>query len=421
MAGLVALDYLIIVVFFVLVIYFSYLLKQVTGSTKMFFLAGRSLPGWLAGLTFITGNVSEMEILGLTGGGYVFGLVMAQYDWVGAIPAIVFLSLVLVPYYYKNRIYNLLEFTGLRYGDTTRLFHSILMLSYMLLALGTGLYVFALALNVMLGLPIWIGVIVTALILGVITASGGLSSMVLVQFLAFAITWFTLVPISLLALNEVGGWTGLVNGLQPEMLTVWRSASDPFMPWTATILGLGFALSFASWSTDSAIMHNVLAARSPRDARMAPLIGGLVKLAVPFITVIPGMAAAVLIPGLAKPDTAIFELILRYYPTGLAGLGFLSIMGAFAAMNTGVIMGSSNIFMQNIYRRVIKKGASEAHYLRASRATTVLIMFLGILTAFIAAQFTVVYIWIQEYNAAIIVPLLGILLLGLFWRRMTTI
>ena len=414
-------DYFIIALFFVLIVYFGYVFKQVTGTTRKFFLADRSLPGWLAGITFISGNVSAMEILGLAGGGFVYGMVFAQYAWIGAIPAIVFLALVLVPYYYRNRIFNLLEFTGKRYGSSTRLFHSLLMLGYMVLALGTGLYAFSLALDVMFGLPLWISIIASALVLGIVTAAGGLSATVLVQFMAFSFIWFALLPLPFLSLNELGGWTGLERALAPEMLTVWRPADDPFMSWPATLIGLGFALAFASWSTDQAIMQNILAARSPRDAQMAPLFGGVIKLAVPLITVVPGMAAAVLLPDLETPDTAVFQLILRYYPTGLAGVAFLSVLAGFTAMNTGITMGIANIFTRNIYRHYIKEGASEEHYVRASRAATVGAVILGVLAAFVAAQFRVFYIWMQEYNIIVIVPVSGVLLLGLFWARTTTV
>lgn len=414
------LDYVVIALFFLLIVYFGYLFKQVSGNTRGFFLAGRSLPGWLAGISFISGNVSAMEILGLTGGAYVYGMVFAQYDWIGAIPAIVVLSLVLVPFYYRNRVYNLPEFLGRRYGETARASISVLMLSYMMLALGTGLYVFALALNVMLGWPIWLSAIAAALVLGVITASGGLPASVLVQFVAFSFIWFTLLPIGILAYLEVGGWSGLERALAPELLTVWRPAGDEFMPWPAVILGLGITLAGASWATDQAIMQNVLAARSLEDARKAPLIGGLIKLAVPMISVIPGMAAAVLIPGLEKPDTAIFRLVLRYYPEGMAGLGFLSIMGAFSAMNVGMIMGISNIFTRNLYRRHVRTDAEEGHYLRVSRLAAGAALALGVPVALLAAQFRTVYIWMQEYNIFVIVPVFGILLLGIFWRRATT-
>ena len=313
-------DYATIILFFGLIVYFGYLFRQVSGTTRKFFLADRALPGWLAGITFISGNVSAMEILGLAGGGFVYGLVFAQYAWVGAIPAIVFLSLVLVPYYYRARIFNLLEFTGRRYGASTRLFHSLLMLSYMLLALGTGLYAFSLALDVMFGLPLWMSIGASALVLGVVTAAGGIA-----------------------------------------------------------------------------------------------------KLAVPLITVIPGMTASVLLPDLETPDTAVFELILRYYPTGLAGVAFISVLAGFTAMNTGMTMGLANIFTRNVYRHHIRPGASDEHYVRASRAATVGALLLGVLTAFIAAQFSVFYVWMQEYNIFVIVPLLAVLLLGLFWARTTAI
>lgn len=413
------LDYIAIAVFFLLIVYFGYLFKQVSGNTRGFFLAGRSLPGWLAGISFISGNVSAMEILGLTGGAYVYGMVFAQYDWIGAIPAIVALSLVFVPFYYRNRIYNLPEFIGRRYGEATRAAHSVLMLSYMLLALGTGLYVFALALNVMLNWPIWMSAVAAAVVLGIITASGGLPASVLVQFVAFSFIWFTLLPIPFLALREVGWWSGLERSLAPEMMTVWRDASDPMMPWPAVLIGLGIALAGASWATDQAIMQNILASRSLEDARKAPLFGGMVKLVVPLITVIPGMTAAVLLPGLERPDTSIFHLILRYYPAGLAGLGFLSIMGAFSAMNVGMITGISNIFTRNIYRRHFARDADERHYLLISRMTSVVALAAGVLTALIAAQFQTVYIWMQEYNIFVIVPVFGVLLLGLFWARTT--
>lgn len=189
------------------------------------------------------------------------------------------------------------------------------------------------------------------------------------------------------------------------------------MPWPAIVLGLGVALAGASWTTDQAIMQNVLAAKSLEDARRAPLIGGLVKLAVPLVTVIPGLAAAVLMPDLDRPDTAIFQLILRYYPTGLAGLGFLSVMGAFTAMNCGMVTAISNIFTRNLYQRYIRPEASDAHYLRVSRIATLGALVCGVLTAFIAAQFSTVYLWVQEFNIFVIVPVFGVLLLGLFSRR----
>ncbi len=419
--GVTWFDYATITLFFGLIVYFGYLFRQVSGTTRKFFLADRALPGWLAGITFISGNVSAMEILGLAGGGFAYGLVFAQYAWVGAIPAIVFLSLVLVPYYYRARIFNLLEFTGRRYGASTRLFHSLLMLSYMLLALGTGLYAFSLALDVMVGLPLWMSIGASALVLGVVTAAGGLSATVLVQLMAFSFIWFALLPLPFLALSEVGWWSGLERALEPEMMTVWRPVDDEFMSWPATLIGLGFALAFASWATDQAIMQNILAARSRRDAQMAPLVGGIAKLAVPLITVIPGMTASVLLPDLETPDTAVFELILRYYPTGLAGVAFISVMAGFTAMNTGMTMGLANIFTRNVYRHHIRPGASDEHYVRASRAATVGALLLGVLTAFIAAQFSVFYVWMQEYNIFVIVPLLAVLLLGLFWARTTAI
>lgn len=419
MAGFGTLDFVVIILFFILIVYFGYLFKQVARSTSMFFLAGRSLPAWLAGITFITGNVSEMEILGLTGGAYVYGMVFAQYDWIGAIPAIVFLALVLIPFYYSNQIYNLPEYFKIRYGEGTRQAITFLMLSLMLLSLGTGLYVFALALFVILGLPIWAGIIVSAIVLGLITASGGLRATVLVQFLAFSFTWFTLLPIPFLALSELGGWQGLQSRVSESMLTVWPSADASFMPWPAIVFGLAIALAGASWATDQAIMQNALAAKSLEDARRAPLVGGVIKLAVPLITVIPGLAAAVLIPGLQRPDTAIFELILRYYPLGLAGVAFLSVMGAFTAMNTGMITGISNIFTRNIYKQLIQTDASEEHYLRISRLATIGALILGVLTAFIAAQYLTVYLWIQEFNIFIIVPVFAVLLWGIFSHRAT--
>ncbi len=417
MPGLEPLDILVIALFFALVVYFGYLFKQIAGSTQIFFLAGRSLPAWLAGITFITGNVSAMEILGLTGGAYVYGMVFAQYDWFGAIPAIVFLSLIVVPFYYTNRIYNLPEYIGIRYGTGPRQAVTFLMLSLMILSLGTGLYVFALALEVILGWPIWLSIIASAVVLGFITASGGLTATILVQFLAFSFTWFALLPLPFLSLNEIGGWGMLQARLSEGMLTVWPPADAAFMPWPAIVFGLGIALAGASWTTDQAIMQNVLATQSLEDARRAPLIGGLIKIAVPLITVVPGLAAAVLIPGLDRPDTAIFQLILRYYPAGLAGIAFLSVMGAFTAMNTGMITGISNIFTRNIYQQVIRPGADEAHYLRVSRLTTIGALLLGTLTAFIASRFTTVYLWIQEFNIFIIVPVFAVILLGIFRRR----
>lgn len=214
------LDFFIIGLFFVLLVYFSTLFKQIAGSTRVFFLAGRSLPAWLAGLTFITGNVSAMEILGLTGGAYVYGLVFAQYAWFGAIPAIVFLALAVVPRYYTSRIFNLPEFFGLRFGGGTREALAVLLLGLMVLSLGTGLYVFALALFVIFGWPLWVSIIAAAVVLALVTASGGLTATILVQFLAFSFTWITLLPIPFLSLAEVGGWQALEDQLPGNMLTV---------------------------------------------------------------------------------------------------------------------------------------------------------------------------------------------------------
>jgi solute:Na+ symporter, SSS family len=275
-------DYLILVIYFVAVLGIGFAAKRYIKTSLDYFLSGRSLPAWITGLAFISANLGALEILGMAANGAQFGAATVHYYWIGAIPAMVFLGIVMMPFYYGSKVRSVPEYLRLRFNRATHLFNALSFAFATVLIAGVNLYALALVLELLLGWPILVGIVVAAAIVLVYITLGGLSSAIYNEVLQFFIILAALVPLALVGLHDVGGWEGLKdavreaeNGGEP-LLHAWEgtgvgNVTNPLeASWVPIVFGLGFVLSFGYWTTNfdrgpARALGQV--ARRPRSAR----------------------------------------------------------------------------------------------------------------------------------------------------------
>jgi SSS family solute:Na+ symporter len=331
-------DYLILVIYFVAVLGIGFAARRYIKTSLDYFLSGRSLPAWITGLAFISANLGALEILGMAANGAQFGVATVHYYWIGAVPAMVFLGLVMMPFYYGSRVRSVPEYLRLRFNRPTHLFNALTFAFATVLIAGVNLYALALVLKLLLGWPIIVGIVVAAAIVLVYITLGGLSSAIYNEVLQFFVILAALVPLTLVGLHDVGGWDGLkdavtnAKGGGDPLLHSWKgtgvgNVTNPLeASWIPIVFGLGFVLSFGYWTTNFAEVQRALSAKSLNAAQRTPLIGAYPKIFIPAITIIPGLVALVTIKGLGgdNPDleynNAIPLLINEYLPNGMLGV-----------------------------------------------------------------------------------------------------
>ena len=342
-------DYLILAIYFVVVLGIGFAAKRVIKTSLDYFLSGRSLPAWITGLAFISANLGALEILGMAANGAQFGAATVHYYWIGAIPAMVFLGIVMMPFYYGSKVRSVPEYLRLRFNRPTHLLNALSFAFATVLIAGVNLYALALVLELLLGWPILLGIVVAAaIVLGYITL-GGLSSAIYNEVLQFFIILAALIPLALVGLHDVGGWEGLKEAVRGS-----EKAGEPFLhawegtgvgnvtnpleaSWVPIVFGLGFVLSFGYWTTNFAEVQRALSAKTLGAARRTPLIGAYPKVFIPFITIIPGLVALIVIPGLGSDapnmenNNAIPLLMNQYLPNGMLGLALVGLIAAFMA------------------------------------------------------------------------------------------
>ena len=341
-------DYAILAIYFVAVLGIGFAAKRYIKTSLDYFLSGRSLPAWITGLAFISANLGALEILGMAANGAQFGVYTVHYYWVGAVPAMVFLGIVMMPFYYGSKVRSVPEYLRLRFNKPTHLFNALSFAFATVLIAGVNLYALALVLKLMLGWPIIIGIVVAAAVVLVYITLGGLSSAIYNEVLQFFVILAALVPLTLIGLHDVGGWDGLkervmeVNS-EDDLFNSWKgtgvgNVDNPLgASWVPIVFGLGFVLSFGYWTTNFAEVQRALSAKSLSAAQRTPLIGAYPKIFIPAITIIPGLVALAVIPGLGGDDpdkqynNAIPLLMNEYLPNGMLGIALVGLLAAFMA------------------------------------------------------------------------------------------
>jgi SSS family solute:Na+ symporter len=433
-------DLAIIVIYFVTVLGIGFYLKRYTKSGEGFFLAGREMTAWVAGLSFISANLGALELMGWAAASYQYGILAAHWYWIGAIPAILFLGLFMMPFYYISKTHSVPGYLQLRYGESARGL-AALMFSFMtVLMAGIDMYAMALVMKVMLGWSMHFSIWVSALTVAVYVALGGLFSAIFNEVLQFFLIWFGALLIPILGLIETGGWSGLVarvhqNFPQGDYTHLWRTmgsfADNPMgIHWTGIVFGLGWVISVGYWTTDFLVVQRVIAAKDIRAAKLAPIIGSYFKMAVPFIVILPGLLALAVLPFKLVDSNAVGPgqhgfnevlplMLVRYCGPGLLGLGVTALIAGFMSGMAGNVSAFATVWTYDLYRPFLRKGASDSHYVTMGRTCTILGMLVSIGTAYLAMQFRSIMDYVQALFSIFIAPLFGTVLLGMLWKRVT--
>ena len=431
------LDYAILGCYFLTVLGIGWLARRSISSSLDFLLSGRALPAWVTGLAFVAANLGALEILGMAANGAQYGIATAHYYWVGAVPAMVFLGIVMMPFYYGSKVRSVPEFLRVRFNNQTHLLQSVFFAVSAVLIAGVNLYALAIVLEALLGWPLVVAILVSAaLVLAYITL-GGLSSAIYNEVLQFFVILAGLIPLVVVGLHDMGGWGGLTDKVAANknggdgFLHTWQGTAvgDVTNPlgssWIGIIFGLGFLLSFGYWTTNFAEVQRAMSARNMSAARRTPLIGAFPKLFIPALTIIPGLIALVLFPKLGAESgqytytNAIPLLINKYLPNGVLGIAVTGLLASFMAGMAANVSGFNTVFTYDIWQSYVRKERSDEYYLRVGRIATVGGILIGIGTAFIAARFNNIMNYIQALFSVFNAPLFATFIVGMFWKRMS--
>ena len=446
------LDITIIAIYFVIVIWIGFYLKGQANTSEEFFMAGREMTAWIAGLSFVSANLGSLELMGWAGSAYQYGILAAHWYWVGAIPAMLFLGMVMMPFYYVCKTHSVPGYLKLRYGQGASVVAAISFAFMTVLMSGVNMFAMAVVMKVVLGWNISFSIIVSSLAVAAYVALGGLRSAIFNEVLQFMLIWGGALLVPILGMVEAGGWSGFQAKLQQNIAAgliapgdythMWRSmghfADNPMgIHWTGIVFGLGFAISFGYWTTDFLVVQRVLAANNLRSARMAPVIGSFFKMAVPFIVILPGLLALVV---LKNPDGSLMHLVgenqvnaanpysynevlplmlVRYCAPGLLGLGITALIAGFMSGMAGNVSAFSAIWTYDIYQPLIKKNARDEHYVAVGRWATIWGVVVSIGTAYLVMSAAGIMDYVQALFSFFISPLLGVVLVGMFWKRAT--
>jgi SSS family solute:Na+ symporter len=428
-------DYLMIIVYFAVVIGIGFTARKQVRTSMDFFLSGRSMPAWITGLAFVSANLGATEILGMAANGAQIGMATLHYYLVGAVPAMVFLGLVMMPFYYGSKVRSVPEFMLRRFGKAPHLVNAIAFAVSNVLIAGINLYAMAIVIEAMLGWPEWLAIIVSAGFVLVYITLGGLSSAIYNEVMQFFVIIAGLIPLTIVGLHRVGGWDGLskaitetrgVQHLQAWAGTGFGDVTNPIgANWLAIVLGLGFVLGFGYWTTNFTEVQRAFSAKNMSAARRTPLIAAIPKLFIPAIVVIPGLIAAAVVgnqfaDGTLTYNDAIPKLIQMYLPTGVLGIAVTGLLASFMAGMAANVSSFNTVFTYDIWQRYIRPNMPDLHYLKTGRWVTVVGVVVGIATAFIAAQASNIMTYMQTLFSFFNAPLFAVFILGLLWKRMTT-
>lgn len=440
-------DILILALYFVIVLFIGFYVKGSTNTSEEFFLAGREMSAWIAGLSFVSANLGSLELMGWAGSAYQYGILAMHWYWIGAIPAMLFLGIVMMPFYYISKTHSVPGYLQLRFGEGARALSAVSFALMTILMSGVNMYAMAVVMQTVLGwnmtFSIWVGAITVA----VYVMLGGLRSAIINEVLQFVLIWAGAALIPILGLIEAGGWTNLKTQIAHNVGTndythLWTTLGsfkdNPMgIHWTGIIFGLGAVISFGYWTTDFLVVQRVLSANNLRSAKLAPVIGAAFKMAVPLIVIVPGLLALAVLKNadgstmhlvagdMAKAtgqhayDEVLPLMLIRYCGPGLLGLGITALVAGFMSGMAGNVSAFSTVWTYDLYGAYINKRASDKHYVAMGRWSTVVGMLISIGTAYLVAHANSIMDYVQALFSFFIAPLFGTVILGMLWKRAT--
>jgi len=434
MIQLTWIDWIIVILYFVFILGIGFYLRRWSEGNEEFFLAGRSNSAWVSALAFLSANLGSLEILGWTGASVKYGILTAHFYWIGAVPAMLFLGVFMMKFYYKRNIYSVPGYVRARFDEKTRFVSAFSFAVMTLLMSGVNIYLMALIFKIILGWNWHVSIWVSALTVAIYVALGGLMSAIFTEVVQFFLVWFGLVLVGILGLVKIGGF-GFLSELPQSLTSLWRITFDPSqnamgITFWGIILGLGWVLSFGYWTTDFLVVQRAFASRDLESARLAPIIASFFKMALPFVVTFGGLIALKLIQigeiqllqdetGKVLYDSALPALISKYYEPGLFGLGITALLAGFMAGQAGNITAFNTVFTQDIYKPIFRPQASERELVLVGRLSTIIGIFISVAAAYWAMKFPTIMDYIQAIFSWVNAPLFATILLGMFSKRIT--
>jgi solute:Na+ symporter, SSS family len=434
-------DILIITIYFAMVLGIGWYLKSHTKTGEDFFLAGREMTAWVAGLSFLAANLGSLELMGWAAAAYQYGILATHWYWVGAIPAMLFLGIIMMPFYYISKTHSVPGYLKLRFGEPSRALSAVSFAFMTVLMSGINMYSMALVMKVVLGWDIHFSIWASSITVAIYVALGGLLSAIFNEVLQFVLIWLGALLIPILGLIEAGGWDGVVARIHSnfpgqDYTHLWStlgSFSDNPMGihWTGIVLGLGWVISFGYWTTDFLVVQRVLAAKDLRSAKLAPIIGAAFKMMVPFIVILPGLLGLALLPmkltgeseavatGGHSYNEVLPLMLARYLGPGLLGLGITALIAGFMSGMAGNVSAFATVWTYDIYRALFKKDATDQELVTMGRWCTIVGVLISIGTAYLVMSFLSIMDYVQALFSFFIAPLFGTVLLGMLWKRAT--
>jgi solute:Na+ symporter, SSS family len=441
LAHLNTVDILVIAIYFAIVIFIGFYLKGSANTSEEFFMAGREMTAWIAGLSFVSANLGSLELMGWAGSAYQYGILATHWYWIGAIPAMLFLGIIMMPFYYISKVNSVPGYLYLRYGNGARALSAISFAFMTVLMSGINMYSMALVMKVVLGWNLNFSIWVSSITVAVYVMLGGLRSAIFNEVLQFLLIWLGALLVPILGLVEAGGWTNLKaqilhNVGNMQYVHMWSGLGhfndNPMgVHWTGIVFGLGLVISFGYWTTDFLVVQRVLSAHNLRAARMAPVIGAAFKMAVPFIVILPGLLALSVLPfhlvgesqavatGQHSYNEVLPLMLVRYCGPGLLGMGVTALIAGFMSGMAGNVSAFSTVWTYDIYGAFLNKKASDRHYVAMGRWC----MFVGVLisvgTAYLVQHAASIMDYVQSLFSFFIAPLFGTVIIGMLWKRAT--
>ncbi len=444
LVNLGGLDTFIIVVYFGFVLWIGFYLMRYTKTGNDFFMAGRSMTAWIAGLSFVAANLGSLELMGWAASAYQYGILATHWYWIGAIPAMLFLGIIMMPFYYISKTHSVPGYLKLRYGEGASMLSAVSFGFMTVFMSGINMYSMALVMKVVLGWDIHFSIWVSSITVMVYVVLGGLLSAIFNEVLQFMLIWLGALIVPILGLVETGGWTGMVErihhnfpaGDYTHLWSTMGSFQDNPMGihWTGIVFGLGAIISFAYWTTDFLVVQRVLAAKDLRSAKLAPIIGAGFKMFVPLIVILPGLLGLAVIPGLVGEHEAIATgghsynevlplMLARYAGPGLLGLGVTALIAGFMSGMAGNVSAFATVWTYDIYKpvhiKLARNEGTDAHYVKIGRWCTIIGVIISIGTAYLVQQFASIMDYVQALFSFFVAPLFGTVILGMFWKRAT--
>jgi solute:Na+ symporter, SSS family len=434
-------DVVIIIFYFALVLGIGFYLRGQSNTAEDFFMAGREMTAWVAGLSFLSANLGALELMGWAGSAYQYGILATHWYWIGAIPAMLFLALVMMPFYYISKTHSVPGYLKLRFGDSSRALSAVSFAFMTVLMSGVNMFAMAKVMQIVLGWDINFSIWVSSLTVGIYVALGGLRSAIFNEVLQFFLIWAGALLIPILGLYEAGGWANLKVQIaaraSEQYVHLWSTlgtfSSNPMgINWVGIVFGLGAVISMGYWTTDFLVVQRILAAKDIRSAQMAPIIGAGLKMFVPLIVILPGLLGLAVLPmkltgeanaavtGLHSYNDVLPLMLARYCGPGLLGLGITALIAGFMSGMAGNVSAFTTVWTYDIYRPFINSKGSDSHYVSMGRWTTVIGVLVSVGTAYLVMQFASIMDYVQALFSFFIAPLFGTVVLGMLWKRATS-